>query len=138
VPSGFGRELCDQESDGDRSDDRHQNDKDSPRARWGEDIGVVTKRELSEEQEIVDKGDQVSEHHRTEPRHDADNQCQDRQKRKADPAHLRIGSRNRELRTAGYRDRPSGRALGMICYHWWLSVLLWLGWRRWIVRPTDL
>lgn len=75
----FRRELRDKERDGQRPDHRHQDHEWPPRARWGEEVGVVADGELPEEEQIVHQSDEFPESYCTEPSHDPDPKGQDRE-----------------------------------------------------------
>ncbi len=78
MPSRFRSEFGDEKSDANRPDDRYQDHERSPRARRGEDVGVVADDELAEEQKIVNEADQIAERDRPEAGDDANHEGQER------------------------------------------------------------
>jgi hypothetical protein len=68
VPLGLGREIIDQESDGDGAEDRDQNDQRAPRRGCGEYIGVVVNDGTAGKQQIMNKADEQPEEDRSESR----------------------------------------------------------------------
>ena len=66
------REIGDDEGDADCSDGRHQDDPRPPRVRRGEELRIVSERELLQEQHVVDEADQLAEEIGADPGDDAD------------------------------------------------------------------
>ena len=76
VAPGLGRELRNEEGNGQRAEHRHQDDEGAPGARRREQVRVVAHRKSAEEQNVVDQANKVAKHDRAKAGHHTDDQSQ--------------------------------------------------------------
>jgi hypothetical protein len=69
MPTRFGRECGDEEGDDLSAEDRDQDDQRAPGAGRREHVCLVVERKDAEERKVVDKPNEVAEHHRAKAGH---------------------------------------------------------------------